>query len=79
MWRTNGFRKVVFPHIIASARYCAFSYDNTYIGIATNNEINVYLFQKLTGQYQFIQILTTQVPQVTLFLTSINFSPIDST
>ena len=62
VWRTNGYRAAIFPHVIASARYCSFSNDNKYMAIASNNEINIYLFEARNGEYTFSQFTSVQSP-----------------
>jgi hypothetical protein len=72
IWRTNGFRKIIFPHVIESSRRCAFSRDNKYMAIATNSEINVYIFNRDNGEYEFSPLYRTfQPPPTNQDITSI--------
>lgn len=53
MWQTNGFRPAIFPHVIESARYCSFSKDKTFFAIASNNQIYIYTYARINGEYTF--------------------------
>lgn len=56
MYRNNGFQQIDFNHTILNARYCDFSTDGLYMGIASNNMIFVYSYKRINDQYNFTQI-----------------------
>ena len=59
MYRTIGFKEIIFPQIVENARHCDFSADGLYMVIASTSSINIYTFQKINDNYQFQKIPLT--------------------
>lgn len=80
IYRTIGFKEIVFPQIVENARYCDFSTDGLYMVIASTSSINLYTFRRLNDNYQFQQVPLTvfQAPVEYGALTSVEFNPSNS-
>jgi len=80
IYRTIGFKEIVFPQIVENARHCDFSADGFYMVIASTSSINLYTFQRTNDNYQFQQVPLTnfQAPVDYGAITSVQFNPSNS-
>lgn len=81
MYRTTGFKSVVFPQIVENARFCDFSRDGKYMVIASTSSINTYLYTRINDNYQFqaVPLSNFRAPINYESITSVEFNPNNAT